>query len=64
MPTDLVIHRAPWPEWYAPQDPFRGVLFCDKNSDEKVKIEPPPEWGRRWRWNLVEDGSGIYFRNE
>ncbi|MGO8752097.1 MAG: hypothetical protein ACLQNE_39670 [Thermoguttaceae bacterium] len=64
MTDDLVIHQAPWPDWFATQDAVRGVLFCKKESDEKVKVEPPASWGSRWRWNLTEDGSGIYFRKE
>jgi hypothetical protein len=65
MTDDLVIHRAPWPDWFATQDAVRGLLFCNKaSSDEKVKVEPPRTWEQRWRWNLTEDGSGIYFRNE
>jgi hypothetical protein len=23
---------------------------------------PPTEWGNSWAWNVLEDGSGIYFR--
>ncbi len=23
---------------------------------------PPKEWGDSWAWNVLEDGSGIYFR--
>ncbi len=63
MTDELVIHKAPWEDWYATQDAVRGVLLCKRGSDEQVKVEPPPEWGRQWRWNLTEDGSGIYFQN-
>jgi hypothetical protein len=63
MTDELVIHQAPWQDWYATQDAARGVLLCNKLGDEKVKVEPPTEWGLEWRWNLTEDGSGIYFRN-
>jgi len=64
MTTDLVVHKAPWQEWFATQDAVRGVVFCKKGSDQTVKVEPPSEWGRRWRWNLTEDGAGIYFRKD
>ncbi len=64
MTEDLVIHKAPWPDWYVTQAPVRGVLFCNRQGGEQVKVEPPREWGQRWRWNLTEDGSGIYFREE
>ena len=60
--TSPIIHRPPWPDWYATQDPVRGVLLCDKQSDGKVRAEPPVEWGSRWRWNLTEDGMGVYLR--
>ena len=63
MTDNLVVHKAPWPtDWYATQDPVRGVLFCDRKSDREARVEPPASWGLRWRWNLVEDGSGVYFR--
>jgi hypothetical protein len=64
MTEDLVIHKAPWPtDWYVTQDAVRGVLFRKRDSGEHVKVEPPSAWGRRWSWNLTEDGSGVYFRN-
>jgi hypothetical protein len=40
MTDDLVIHQAPWQDWYATQDAARGVLLCNKASDEKVKVGP------------------------
>ena len=55
MTTDLVIHRAPWPDWFVTQDAVPGVRFCNRQGDQKVKVEPPLEWGFRWRWNLAED---------
>ena len=64
MMTQEIVHTAPFSDWYATQDGTRGVLLCDKNSDGKVKVEPTPSWGRRWRWNVTEDGSGVYFREE
>ena len=63
MTDELIIHQAPWQDWYATQDAVQGVLFCNRGGGEQVKVEPPREWRRRWRWNLTEDGSGIYFRN-
>ena len=38
------------------------MWLCDKSSDQKVKVESPAEWGRRWSWKLTEDGSGICFK--
>lgn len=64
MTDDLVIHQAPWQDWFVTQDAVRGVLFCNRQGNQRVKVEPPPEWGLGWRWNLTEDGSGIYFRKE
>ena len=61
MTTNLV-HKAPWPDWFASQDPVQGVLLCDTTSDGKVRAELPLEWGSRWRWNLTEDGTGVYLR--
>jgi len=61
MNRELIVHESPFPEWYATQD-VRGVWLCDRTSDQKVKVEPPPEWGRHWSWNLTEDGTGVYFR--
>ncbi len=61
---DLVTHQARWrADWYATQDAIRGIWFCNRASNEKVRVEPPSEWGRKWQWNITEDGSGVYFRN-
>ena len=57
MTDELIIHKAPWQDWYATQDAVRGVLLCNRAGEGVVKVEPPPEWGRRWRWNVTEDGS-------
>jgi hypothetical protein len=62
--TDDVIHRAPWPDWFVTQDAIRGVLFCNRQGDRKVKVESPVSWGLGWRWNLTEDGMGVYFGGE
>jgi len=59
-----VIHKSPFPVWYASQDTSRGVWLCDRTSDRKVLVQPPTEWGRHWSWNLTEDGSGIYFTRD
>ena len=64
MTHELVVHKAPWPDWFVTQDAVRGVLFCNRQSGKQVKVEPPLKWGLGWRWNLTEDGSGIYFRKE
>jgi hypothetical protein len=60
----LGVALPPWLDWYATQDGIRGALLCDRESEEKVRVEPPTEWGSRWRWNVTEDGSGVYFREE
>jgi hypothetical protein len=63
MPNDPIIHPSPFPEWFATQDRRgRGVWLVDKDSNKKVKVEPPANWGQYWRWNVTEDGRGIYFR--
>ena len=59
---DVRIHHSPWPDWLATQESLSGVLLCDKASAERVLFEPPEEWGRKWAWNLTEDGSGIVIR--
>ena len=40
--TEIIVHKAPFSDWYATQDGSRGVLLCDRTGDEKVKVEPPP----------------------
>ena len=62
MTDDPIIHQSPWREWYVTQDGSRGVWLYDKASDQKVKVEPPAEWGQHWAWNVTEDGTGIYFQ--
>lgn len=56
------VFQSPWPRWYATQDSLAGVAICNKGTDEKVVVEPPPEWGRNWAWNLTENGTGIVMR--
>ena len=58
---DRRIHPSPYPEWYATQD-ASCVWICDKKSDQRVKFEPPAEWGQHWSWNITEDGKGVYVR--
>jgi hypothetical protein len=42
MTDELVIHRAPWrTDWYATQDAVRGVLFCNRQGGEQIKVELP-----------------------
>ena len=60
---DLRIHPAPFSDWYASQDTSaRAVWIYDRASAEKVKLEPPAEWGRHWAWSITEDGQGVYFK--
>jgi hypothetical protein len=64
MTEERIVHMSPYADWYATQDVSCGVWLCDKTSDRKVLVEPPTEWGRDWKWNVTEDGKGIYFRRE
>jgi hypothetical protein len=56
------IYKSPWPEWFATQESLMGVMICNRATDEKQLVEPPKEWGIKWAWNFVEDGSGIVIR--
>ncbi len=41
----------------------RGVAVIRKGElDAQQVLAPPKEWGNSWAWNVLEDGSGIYFR--
>jgi hypothetical protein len=57
--TDMRFHESPWADWYATQESITAVVICNKETAEKVVVEPPQEWGRKWAWNILEDGSGI-----
>jgi len=40
----------------------RGVAVIKKGEMEAKELLAPPEsWLDTWRWNVLEDGSGIYF---
>ncbi len=60
---DFRHHASPWDEddCFYSQDGSRGVWCCHKLTGQKIKFEPPAEWGTHWRWNLSEIGSGIMF---
>jgi hypothetical protein len=60
---NLRIHLSPYVDWYATQD-VACVWICDRHSEQRVKFEPPAEWGRHWSWNITEDGSGIYMKRD
>jgi hypothetical protein len=57
-----IIHRSPWPDWYASQVDGTGVWICDRASGQTIKVEPPAEWERHWGWNITEDGTGVELR--
>ena len=59
---DTVTHPSPWPDWFATQENCRSVLICNKASEEKVKVEPPADWGSNWAWNINDTGAGIVMR--
>ena len=41
----------------------RGVAVIRKGETEPQTIlSPPDSWGNSWVWNVLEDGSGIYFK--
>ena len=42
MTEEIIIHRAPRQNWYATQDAARGVLICNRASEDVLKVEPPP----------------------
>ena len=60
--VDSQTHTSPWPEWYATQEDTASVTIISKASGEKMVIKPPTEWGRRWAWNISEDGTGVVIR--
>ena len=40
-----------------------GVIAVRKGKlDAQEVFAPPQEWGDSWRWNVLEDGSGVYLR--
>ena len=55
-------HKSPWTDWFAMQKSLAGVFMCDKETEERVVVEPPKEWGRNWAWNIAPDGSGIVMQ--
>ncbi len=57
------IMKSPWPNWYATQESLAGVFICDKETEGRVLVKPPPTWGRNWAWNIAEDGTGIVMRS-
>lgn len=59
--ANTVIHPSPWPDWLATQE-GRSVWICNKASEERVRVEPPADWGSDWAWNITEDGTGIVMR--
>jgi hypothetical protein len=59
---DAVIFHSPWSEWFATQEDCRSVWLCNKASAERIKVEPPAEWGNGWAWNISEQGTGIVMR--
>ena len=60
--NDSVIHQSPWPDWFATQESRRSVSICDKASDERIEVQPPASWGKKWAWNISEDGTGVTMR--
>ena len=59
---DTHIHKSPWPNWYATQGSLASVAICNRETDEEIQVVPPAEWGRKWGWNICEDGSGIVMK--
>ena len=52
-------HFAPFANWYAEQESKDSVTIFDRDSDQSDKVRPPNAWGRNWKWNVSEDGTGI-----
>jgi hypothetical protein len=61
MSEDRIVHPVPFRNWHADQE-GRTIRICDKDSEQRIKVEPPVEWGRHWTWNFAEDGLGIYLK--
>ena len=59
---DVRFVRSPWPKWFAKQESLRDVFLCDRTSEERIFVEPPKEWKRKWSWNISPDGTGIVMR--
>jgi len=56
---DTRFQKSPWAGWFATQESLSGVVLCDKESSQRIVVEPPQEWGGKWAWNISPDGSGI-----
>jgi hypothetical protein len=61
MSEDRIVHPSPFRNWHADQD-GRTIWICDKDSEQRIKVESPAEWGRHWTWNFTEDGVRIYLK--
>ena len=48
-------------DWFATQSGPREVSIVSRQTQQVLhKISPPAEW-KRWAWNLLPDGTGIYL---
>ncbi len=62
MTDDLVIHRAPWPDWFAMQDAVRAALVLQQGEQRREgRGRAAAHVGATVAVRMHEDGSGIYF---
>ena len=58
----MITHPVDFETCYVTQR-GRGVAAVKKGElDAREVFVPPQAWGGSWCWDVLEDGSGIYFR--
>lgn len=57
-------HPTPWCDWYPAQDSIRGVWIISRATGQKLKVEPPVEWGSYWMWKVFDEAGVVFHRTE
>ena len=58
---EIIRHPVDFSTCYVTQQ-GRGVAVVRRGElDAQQVLTPPQSWGAQWDWNVLEDGSGIYF---